>query len=401
MAEVFLNALGIISALGRGKAATLDALLHADRSGVDQNRVTLGVGSEITFGGVKGELADVPSALAQFQSRNIALLFSAFEEIEAETKDAIQKYGADRIAVVIGTSTSGIEEGEKAISGIVDGSGPPEIYDFLQQEMAAVSEVVARHLNLSGPALTISTACSSSGKVFSSARRLIAQGLVDAVIVGGVDSYCQLIVNGFFSLSALHNGNGCLPFSKNRTGTVLGEGAALFLMSREARGCRLGGVGESSDAYNMTAPDPTGRGAARAMQEALDDAGLKPGDIQYLNLHGTGTRQNDAMEAKAVRSVFGQTEPPLGSTKPLSGHTLGAAGAIEAGFCWLLLSSNHRPRGLPPHASDNMIDEEIEVRNFVKANEHFRESGFTWCMSNSYAFGGSNVSVILGKAAEQ
>jgi 3-oxoacyl-[acyl-carrier-protein] synthase-1 len=266
--------------------------------------------------------------------------------------------------------------------------------------MGATSEFIARVLGVSGPAISISTACTSSAKAFGTAKRLLDQGICDAVVVGGVDSFCKLTINGFSSLSALHGGGGCLPFSGNRNGTVLGEAATLFLMSREEKGCFLASIGESTDAYNMTSPDPTGAGATAAMKYALCDAGLSANEIDYVNLHGTGTRQNDAMESIAINDVFMDKKPSLSSTKPLSGHTLGAAGALEVGFCWLSLTDWSHGYGLPVHVWDGVVDAELPVMNFAKQGDCLPASGMRWCMSNSYAFGGSNTSVILGKLAK-
>lgn len=399
MSHIYLNALGILSALGNGKEETLSKLVSGNKRGVFLHQGLLANGQDLEFGACTGPLAEMPDEFQILASRNSRLTLTALEQIRDEIDVSISRYGKDRIGVVIGTSTSGIEEGEKALRHLGEYGYFPEKYHFLQQEMGAPSELIARVLGAQGPALSLSTACSSSAKAFGTAKRMLDQNLCDAVIVGGVDSFCQLTINGFSSLSALHNGSGCLPFSKNRSGTVLGEGAAIFLMSRETRGCLLASVGESSDAYDMTAPDPAGTGAKTAMENALKEAGVSPEDIAYINLHGTGTPQNDAMEAQAVYDIFGDNPPPISSTKPLSGHTLGAAGAMEAGFCWLTLFPLNDKNLLPVHTWDHEKDPDIPLNTFVKNGDNLSTRGMRWCMSNSYAFGGNNASIILGRKA--
>jgi len=399
MSTVYLNALGIISALGVGHGETLVSLSKGNTAGVKLHKGLLANGADLEFGAYAGLLLEMPEGFAEFSSRNSRLAITALEQIKHEVDAAIDLYDSDRVGVVIGTCTSGIEEGEKALQALGDEGELPEGYHFIQQEMGATSEFIARLLGLDGPALTLSTACSSSVKAFGTAKRLLDQNICDAVIVGGVDSFCKLTINGFSSLSALHNGGGCLPFSDNRSGTVLGEAAAIFLMSKKETGCLLASVGESTDAYNMTSPDPSGAGAAAAMMQALKDAELIPADIDYINLHGTGTRQNDAMEAKAIIDVFGQGVPTLSSTKPLSGHTLGAAGALEVGFCWLALSAIDKRCSLPVHAWDGVCDPDIALATFAQEGDNLPLEGMRWCMNNSYAFGGSNASVIIGRAS--
>jgi 3-oxoacyl-[acyl-carrier-protein] synthase-1 len=256
------------------------------------------------------------------------------------------------------------------------------------------AEFIADYLQTKGPVYSISTACSSSGKVFASARGLLDQDLCDVVIVGGADSLCELTLNGFKALEALADER-CNPFSSNRKGINIGEGAAIFLLSREPRGVLLAGVGESSDAFHMTAPQPQGEGAQQAMNAALTEAQLDAGAIDYINLHGTGTRLNDEMECNAVYSLFG-SHVPASSTKPLTGHTLGAAGAIEAGLCWLLLN-NANVCEVAPHIYDGEFDPAFNKLSLCETAT--TQGSVNFAMSNSFAFGGSNVSVILGRIA--
>jgi 3-oxoacyl-[acyl-carrier-protein] synthase-1 len=237
----------------------------------------------------------------------------------------------------------------------------------------------------------VSTACSSSAKVFASARSLIFAGVCDAVLIGGVDSLCAMTLCGFSSLEAV-DPNITNPMRANRAGINIGEAAVLFMLSKGGQGVQLLGVGESSDAHHMSAPEPDGVGAEAAMRAALADAGLRPEDIDYVNLHGTGTIHNDSMESKAVARVFG-LNTPCSSTKALVGHTLGAAGAIEAAFCWIALNTQGDEVPLPPHIWDGCRDPELPEIRLVESGE-FGPIRFT--LSNSFAFGGSNCSVILG-----
>lgn len=392
MSAVYLNELGIVCGLGVGKAAVARALLSGE-SGVERIQSAVPDGTTLPFVPVTADLPGIPTELARFTSRNLALALGALAEIEAPIRRIIEQFGPDRVAVVMGTSTSGIAEGERTLSGLDDEAALPEGYDFLCQEIGSVAESIAVHYRLLAPAVTVSTACSSGAKALATARRLIRQGLADAVIAGGCDSRCQLTLNGFQALSALTTDR-CLPFSANRDGTMIGEGAAVFLLSSEPGGAELIGVGESSDAHNMTAPQPDGRGARDAMLAALQDAGLAADAVSYVNLHGTGTPLNDTMEAKALAGVFPRSVP-CSSSKGQLGHTLGAAGAVEAAVCWLTLCGN-REGYLPPHVWDGIPDPQAPLAGLVNPGQQLPDRSRQFLMSNSYAFGGSNISVLLG-----
>ncbi|MBT5457178.1 MAG: beta-ketoacyl-[acyl-carrier-protein] synthase II, partial [Rhodospirillaceae bacterium] len=250
-------------------------------------------------------------------------------------------------------------------------------------------------LGTSGPAFCVTTACSSSAKVFASARRLIDSGICDAAVVGGADSLCQMTLNGFGALEALSRGL-CNPFSANRDGINIGEGAAAFLMTPEPGPVTLLGVGETSDAHHISAPDPEGTGAIAAMAQALDDAGLTPDTIAYINAHGTGTALNDVMEARAIASMF-PPGTPCSSTKAMTGHMLGAAGACEAAFLWLTLNPEFNPGLLPPHLWDGAADPDLPPVNLVPTGMAEPLTETTAMLSNSFAFGGSNASLVLGR----
>lgn len=390
--SVFLSDLGIINALGSTRESVLRKLLAGDQSGM-QSCGPLLTGRSGIVGRVRDKLPDLPEHLGEFSCRNNQLLAAAALQITAQIEALKVRYGSERIAVLIGTSTSGIAAGEMAIGELSRTGAMPAEYHYRQQEIGSAAEFLARFTAVAGPRYTISTACSSSAKVFASGRRLLDAGICDAVIVGGGDSLCELTVNGFDSLESMAPGI-CNPFSINRNGINIGEGAALFLMSREECPVRLLGVGESSDAYHMSAPEPSGKGAELAIRAALADAQIDPRDVGYLNLHGTATPKNDAMESCVVDRIFGP-DTPCSSTKSQIGHTLGAAGAQETGLCWLLLNEMNADKRLPKHLWDGESDPDI-ARIGLTTGESRWERGIV--MSNSFAFGGSNVSVIIGRS---
>jgi 3-oxoacyl-[acyl-carrier-protein] synthase I len=398
----YLNALGLLCALGQGKQAVAEALFAGDGSGMRAQEHWVAERS-LTVGAVSAELPPMPPGLRASHSRNNQLLLAAALEIEAQIRSAIARYGASRVGVVIGTSTSGIHEASQSIADFVRDGALPADYQYVQQEMAAPAVFLAEWLGLSGPAYCLSTACTSSARALLSAHRLLQQGLCDAVLCGGADSLCQLTLSGFSALEAV-SAERCNPFSVNRQGINIGEGAALFLMTREPPSeetppldgvsIALLGGGASSDAYHISAPQPEGLGAQQAMRSALAAAGLEAGQIDYLNLHGTATAHNDAMESLAVQALFPHGVP-CSSTKPLSGHTLGAAGALEAAFCWLTLSAYNRHNLLPPHLWDGQADPQLPRLALVEPGSR-AVSPPRNLMSNSFAFGGSNLSLILG-----
>jgi 3-oxoacyl-[acyl-carrier-protein] synthase-1 len=319
---------------------------------------------------------------------------------------AVSRFGPLRVAVVLGASASGVEEGLQAARQFQALSRFPDDYHYTQQEMGNAAVFVQRELGLRGPAHVVSTACSSGAKALASGARLLRAGLADAVIAGGVDALSAFTLAGFSALESVSPSR-CLPLSAHRAGINLGEGAALFLMTREPGPVRLSGWGETSDAHHMSAPDPKGRGAADAMRQALARAGLAPEAVDYVNLHGTATPQNDAMESRAVAEVLG-TAVPVSSTKPLTGHALAAAGAIEAAFAWLTLTDNPHGR-LPPHLWDGARDPALPGLTLAEAGWAPGASALTstpssgpalgrpvrHVLSNSFAFGGSNAALLL------
>lgn len=394
----YLNALGLICSLGRNKHEVARKLFAGDCSGI---RVEAGWVPErsLPVAAVHGELPAIPAALNQHNTRNNQLLLDAALQIREDIELAIQTYGRGRIGIVLGTSTSGIDEASRGIAQYIrDGQFPPG-YDYQQQELGAPANFLADWLQLSGPAYVISTACTSSARALLSAQRLLDLGVCDAVLCGGVDSLCKLTLNGFSALDAVSEQR-CNPFSVNRNGINIGEAAVLFLMSKHlgsSQPIALLGSGASSDAHHISAPEPSGRGALQAMNKALRSAGLAPERINYLNLHGTATQHNDAMESLAVNSLF-PAGVPCSSTKPMTGHTLGAAGALEAAFCWLSLSRENTRHALPPQVWDGQPDPQLPALNFVTAADRLEQRTARCLMSNSFAFGGNNVSLIIGDA---
>ncbi len=384
--RMYLPAMAVATCLGAGKAATAAALFAGRRDGLRPQ-----AGFAPPVGAVTVALPD----LGGRQGRNNRLLALLLDEIAAPVAAARDRFGADRVAVVLGTSTSGIAEGEAAMAHRLATGAWPGDFRHSGQETGDAALFAADYLGLTGPSYVVATACSSGAKVFASARRLIRQGVVDAAVVGGVDTLCRLTVAGFSALESVAAAP-CNPFSINRAGITIGEGGAVFLMTADPAAIALLGVGESSDAYHLSAPDPTGAGALAAMVAALEDAGLTPSDIAYVNLHGTATPLNDAMEAKAVHALFGGGVP-CSSTKAMTGHTLGAAGAVEAAFLWLTLSPEWNRDGLlPPHLWDGIADPALPP--LALAPPGSRLAGRAG-LSNSFAFGGNNCAVVLGRGA--
>ena len=327
-------------------------------------------GRRIFFGRVDEPLPEITEP--EFNFRSCRLLAWAMARLKDRLDGVLARYGHDRVAVVLGASNTGVDEAQRHIDVSLahPAEAPdrfPSAFRFSMLELGTPADYLAKAAGVEGPSYTVSTACSSSAKAFPAARRLIEAGFCDAAVVGGVDGRCRFAMNGFHALGALAQGR-CRPLADDRDGICLGEGVALFLMEREERTpARQGqvffaGAGETSDAYHVTAPDPEGRGAEAAMRAALADAGCAPDAIDYVNLHGTGTRANDDMEMKAVRRVFGGHLPPVvESTKSDTGHCLGAAGAVEVAICW----------------------------------ERIRRGEARRALSNSFAFGGSNASIVL------
>jgi 3-oxoacyl-[acyl-carrier-protein] synthase I len=388
-----LSAFTLTTCLGQGMSANR-AALREERSGLkpcDFESVELA-----TWIGAVAGVDDVllPDHLRRFDCRNNRLVQMGLEAdgFEERVKLAAERHGADRVGVFLGTSTAGILQTEMAYRRRdADTGALPDDFDYGGTHNAFSLAAFAReYLGLEGMAMAISTACSSSAKVFAAAARQIALGTIDAAVVGGVDTLCLTTLYGFASLQ-LTSTAPCRPYDPSRDGLSIGEGAGFALLQR-AEGAAAGeimllGVGESSDAHHMSAPHPEGLGARLAMSAALKAAGLSVSDIDYINLHGTATPANDAAEGMAVAAEFGD-RVPCNSTKGATGHTLGAAGAIEAVICAMALSDGRMP-GSP---GTQQLDPEIRVNYLL----HGRDAPLKRALSNSFGFGGSNCSLILG-----
>lgn len=382
---VYLNDLGVVCALGAGREEVARALFGQPPPSLPSERFT--PGRPLVLGQVQAPLPALKAWPPSLRGRNNALLAAAYAQIAPQVQAAVERHGPARVAVVLGTSTSGIGEAEHALPARYHGAPWPDDFHYAQQEIGTGARFVRELAGLRGPAWTVSTACSSSAKALMSAARLLRAGIVDAVIGGGADSLCRFTIEGFSALESVSAAR-CNPFSRNRAGINIGEGAALFLMTRTQGPVRLSGWGESSDAYHLSAPEPEGRGALQAMHAALARAQLLPSQIDYVNLHGTATRQNDAMESRAMAALF-DAPVAASATKPLTGHTLGAAGAIEAALCWVTLVDNPHHL-LPPHWWDGQPDPELPPLALVAPGQrHVRAP--CHLLSQSFAFGGSNA----------
>ena len=388
-----ITAMATANPLGRGLAATWEAL-RQDRHGLRPNDFE-DAAVNTWIGRVEGlEEAPISGELADFDCRNNRLALAGLRQdgFEQAVAQARTRYGPHRIGVLIGTTTSGILETELAYRRRTPSGGlvPLTVRYRYTQNLFSVSEFVRRYLHLRGPVASISTACSSSAKVFASAARWMAAGLCDAVVVGGVDSLCFMTLYGFSALGLLSD-SPCRPCDVDRNGLSIGEAAGFMLMERqETRDgtLRLLGYGESSDAHHMSTPHPEGSGAALAMERALDRAAMKPIDIDYINLHGTGTPANDLAEDRAVWRTFGE-RTPCSSTKGRTGHTLGAAGITEAIVAALCLQHDFIPGTLHTRQIDP------QLQSGVMLHSEFRP--LRSVISNSFGFGGNNCSLIFGK----
>lgn len=392
---LYLNDCALICALGDERTALKRRLLDEAASGLTVSDAC-SPGRPLPLGRVETALPDVSHLPLALRSRNNALALAALARIRPAVDAAIARYGAARVGVIVGTSTSGVGATEAALAAHLASGALPEDFHYGQQEMGSPAALLARELGVQGPAYVHSSACSSSAKALASAARLIRMGLVDAVVAGGVDTLCGFTVAGFSALESVSDVP-CQPLSASRKGINLGEGAALFLMSREPAAVALCGWGESSDGHHMSAPDPAGGGARIAMSEALRRAGVNASDIDYINLHGTATIQNDAMESRAVAELFGP-QVAVSSTKPFTGHTLGAAGAVEAAFCWLAMQDDNPEGKLPPHLWDGAQDPQLPALNVAAPGVRLGRP-IRYALSNSFAFGGSNATLVFGRTA--
>jgi 3-oxoacyl-[acyl-carrier-protein] synthase-1 len=394
MQPVAITAITATSCLGAGLRATSEAL-RAQRSGLAPcNFETVQLDTYI--GQVPGiDERSLPSEISDYECRNnrLALLGLKQDGFMAATARAVDRYGAERVGVFLGTSTAGMLETEIAFRSLDANGMLPASFKYAGSlDFYSLASFVRKVLSLQGPAAVVSTACSSSAKVFGMARRYMQLGIIDAAVVGGVDSLCLTTMYGFHSLQ-LTSPVQCRPFDKHRDGISVGEAAAFALLevmgdSNVPGTLALLGVGETSDAHHISSPHPEGAGARSAMQAALADAELPASAVDYINLHGTGTPSNDGAESKAVEGVLG-TEVPCSSTKGYTGHTLGAAGALEIAICAIAVSDGFMPSGL----NCTLIDPECRI-NYLRS---LGDAGPRVALSNSLGFGGTNCSVVIGR----
>ncbi len=388
-----MTAYTLTTALGPGLQVQEEAL-RSGRSGLRPCDLD-GVDLSTWIGRVSGvEETALPEGLEAYQCRNHQLAWLGLNQdafVTAVTR-AAEEYGAHRVGVFMGTSTSGVQQMERAYEESAGGELPDSFNYRTTQNIYSLGDFVSRALGLNGPVQVISTACSSSAKVFAAAYRHMQAGFCDCAVVGGVDSLCKMTLYGFNSLQ-LVSSHPCRPADAGRDGLSIGEAAGFALLEWEKpqhRGVSLMGYGESSDAYHMSSPHPEGLGAAMAMGRALASAGLKESDIHYVNLHGTATPANDLSEDRAMMRLFDEALP-CSSTKGFTGHTLGAAGMVEAIYCALVLHHQY----LPLSAQTRSIDERIKSNVLLEG----REQQVRQVMSNSFGFGGSNISLVFGSRA--
>lgn len=390
-----ISAFTAVTALGAG-VDPLRRALHAREGGLRPCDLPE-MPADIWVGRVPGlEEVALPPALSCFACRNnrLAEMALASDGFDAAVAAARKRHGPARIAVVLGTSTAGIEETEQAWRRRDPDTGAlPADFDYARtHDLQALPRYVRARLGLAGPALAVSTACTSGARAMQEAAGLIAAGVVDAAVAGGVDTLCRMTLHGFAALDLLSRGGPTRPCAGDRDGISIGEAAGLVLLERpgEAGAPLLLGAGASSDGHHMSSPHPDGLGAVGAMRAALAAAGLDPTDIGYVNLHGTGTPANDAMEDRAVHHVFGGSVP-CSSTKGWTGHALGASGAVEAVIAAICVADGLVPGCLGVAAADPAFRSHVATAN--------QAANLRRVMSNSFGFGGSNCSLVIGAAA--
>ena len=408
---VYINDYSLYCILGGDKVQIFDALKNGrhgnfttyDVAGVQRPAATIDPVS----------LAPVPDK--KFDNRVNRLSQAALVSVEKTIQKAVEKYGANRVGIFIGSCDNGSEASMAALKCFKETGAFPEGYVLDYQRADFPAQFIAERFGITGMLSVHSTACASSASAFVSARNNLYAGNCDVAIVGGVDIASLSVILGFASLEAMSD-KPTNPFSANRSGLTLGDAAVYFVVTRESdadlctadcEGLKVIGFGESDDADHITAPRADGEGAYQAMKAALTDAALDASQIGYVNLHGTGTELNDAMESRAVNRLFGESnhvDVPVSSTKALTGHTLGAAGALELAFCCLAMKGG-RESGidknncgekeylLPAHLFDGVVDPKLPLLHFVKPGE--TSKNLKYCMSNSFAFGGCNVSLIV------
>ncbi len=376
---VFISDYSVACALG-GDNAAVAAGLFAAAPNVVRDKAELSDGRAVPVGRMSGKFGKPE------QTRTNRITAHCLAPLAAAIEAAKARYGADRLGVIVGTSTAGIGEGGEAMKTKLESGAWPPSFSLSRQQLGDSARFAAREVGAEGPYYVVSTACTSGARAMAAGARLLHADLCDVVVCGGVDSLCDLTLNGFAALDSLSD-TPCNPMSANRNGLNLGEGGAFFVLTREAAQFRLAGWGESVDGHHMSAPDPEGKGAERAMRGALAMAGETSEAIDFAHLHGTATPLNDQMEAHVVDRLLGR-ETPCASTKPLTGHTLGAAGAVQAALCLMAM----RRGQMPPHVWDGERDPALPPIRLAQAGE---TGTLKRILSASYAFGGNNAALVL------
>lgn len=411
--SVPITAISAVSGMGRTTAEVL-AALDGGRTGL--RAPTFPLGFTTLVGAVPGELPSLPSGYARYDTRLARIGMMALTQIEPEVRAAIARWGKHRVAILIGTSTGGLDATEVAYATWAETGTLPASFDLsAQHDFNALGELYAAYLGVEGPVYVVSTACSSSGKVHASAARLMRAGLIDAALVGGIDSLCRMTLHGFRGLGILSE-TACRPFCAERNGINIGEGAGLMLLEREARQREAGsdvvllGVGESSDAYNMSSPEPSGRGAREAMERALAQAGKQASDVDLVIAHGTATPQNDLAESTAIKAALPSAK--VISTKGYTGHQLGAAGATSAIFAVHAIRTGFIPANLGAEPVDPALLGVVATspasgsswagtEPSLEVITERRAAPLELVLANAFAFGGSNVCLAIGRAPSE
>ena len=401
--DLYLSKPGVMSCAGNN----IDQLWNAVTSGTQTNIKKVKACNDEEYFAARIDDAALKPSGARYDMKIMRIENAALEQIADDVTAVRDKHGADRIAVCIGSCDNGTEFSLANHRKYFAEGQFPQNYNIEIQGADYVSTFVAEKIGLKGPAVTFATACSSSAGAIIKAAEMIKADLADAAVVGGIDIASDTTLIGFSALEAVSS-EITNPFSKNRHGITLGDGAAFFVLTKEpvvstgSTTVKLLGWGESADAYHMTSPDPSGAGAEKAIRRAMENAGVSASDVGYINLHGTGTKFNDSMEGKAVASIFGEKDQtakvPVSTTKPVTGHTLGAAAALEAAVCWKALVENKGKDNikLPVQVWDGERDEEIPELNIVDGKSSAAKGQLKVCLSNSFAFGGANACLVLG-----
>lgn len=395
--NIYLSNPSLICCAGNCPSDFFYSITTKNQKGIKKTKCSLCNNSDISDNANKeffvGKIDDdiLKPTNDKFEMRILQILDYTLNQLEKTIQLAISKYGKSRIGVCLGSCDNGSELSLKAHKAFFTEGSFPSDYNIKAQSADYISTYVSKKYNLEGISLSFSTACSSSGSAIIKASELIKAGVCDAVIAGGVDIASDTVLLGFNSLEAISS-KISNPFSKNRDGITLGEGASIFVLSKDdidSTSIILAGCGESSDASHMTAPLADGSGAKQAMQNALNNSSLSINDIDYINLHGTGTHLNDSMESKAVYNIFGAVSVPVSTIKPITGHTLGAAASLELAACFLAIKNQK----LPVQVWDKEFDNELPKLNFVDTPLPTKK--IKCCMSNNFAFGGCNISLII------